>query len=224
MKSAPVPGLQNLESPDRQQAVPRARPDILAFGLSRLRTRGLASTSGDLVAWINYRWCLRRASQAGSGRLWGRIRIVNRGTITLGHRLRLDGRTVRLELVATGGGTISIGDSTYVNYGTNISATNSVTIGANCAIGQYAIIMDNDYHSVANHHAMGESAPIVIGDDVWLGARVIVLRGANIGNGCVIGANSVVKGTIPAYSLAAGSPARVIRSLTRTGEHEPRRP
>ena len=186
----------------------------LAFGLSRLQSRGFASTCGDFVVWLNYRWRLRRVSQIGSGRLWGRVRVVNKGKITLGHRLRLDGRTVRLELVATSGGTLSIGDGTYINYGTNISATRSVTIGADCAIGQYAIIMDNDYHSVADHHSMGEPKPIVIGDDVWLGARVIVLRGAEIGDGCVIGANSVVKGTIPPYSLAAGSPARVIRPLS----------
>ena len=52
---------------------------------------------------------------------------------------------------------------------------------------------------------------INIGSDVWLGARVIVLPGVKIGDGCVIGANSVVTKDIPPYHVAAGSPARVIR-------------
>lgn len=185
----------------------------LAIGASRLRARGFVSTTKDFMLWLNYRWRLRSVSASGSGRLWGRVRVENDGTINLGRKLRLDGRTVRLELVARYGGTLSIGDGTYINYGTNISATQSVRIGARCAIGQYSIIMDNDYHSTEDHHSMGESKPIVIGDEVWLGARVIVLRGARIGDGCIIGANSVVKGSIPPHSLAAGSPARVVRSL-----------
>jgi acetyltransferase-like isoleucine patch superfamily enzyme len=146
-------------------------------------------------------------------RLWGRARVINRGSMVIGDRVRLDGTTVRLELVCFEGAELTIGDGTYINYGTNISATKSVRIGRNCAIGQYSIIMDNDYHAVDDHHRMGEPRPVVIGDDAWLGARVIVLPGATIGDGAVIGANSLVKGNIPPFTLAAGSPARVIRPL-----------
>ena len=131
----------------------------------------------------------------------------------LGEKLRLEGTAVRIELVTQPGGRLRIGERTYVNYGTNISAAESVQIGSGCAIGQYCIIMDNDYHQLGNLELMPKSRPVVIGDKVWLGARVIVLPGSHIGDGAVVGANSVVKGCIPAGMIAAGVPARVIRPV-----------
>jgi maltose O-acetyltransferase len=133
--------------------------------------------------------------------------------MTIGDRVRIDGSTVRVELVTFGKGRLAIGEGTYINYGTNVSSTASVSIGRNCLIGQYCIIMDDDYHSITDHNKPGLRAPIVIEDDVWLGARVIVLRGSRIGRGAVIGANSVVSGEIPPYAVALGSPARVHRLL-----------
>jgi maltose O-acetyltransferase len=159
------------------------------------------------------KWRLRGATNVGVARLDGRVRIINHGTITIGDRVRLDGTTVRLELVCWSGGSLTIGDGTYINYGTNISATTRVEIGKNCAIGQYSIIMDNDYHNPEDHQAAGKSGPITIEDDVWIGARSIILRGAHIGRGAVIGANSLVNGNIPPHTLAVGSPARVVRQL-----------
>jgi maltose O-acetyltransferase len=188
-------------------------PGVVGQGLAELRRGGPRKTLQLAVPYLRARWRLRHATQLGAARLWGGVRLINSGTITIGNRCRLDGRTVRLELVAFPGGVLTIGDGTYINYGTNISATERVSIGSNCDIGQYSIIMDNDQHDIDDHSRMGQAAPVTIEDDVWLGARVIVLRGTTIGRGSVIGANSVVKGKIPPYSLAAGSPARVIRSL-----------
>jgi maltose O-acetyltransferase len=145
--------------------------------------------------------------------LKGKVTVRNEGTIKLGNGLRLEGEPVRIDLAALDGGELEIGDGTYINYGTSIAATRLVRIGRNCAIGQYSIIMDNDYHTPGNHWKMGKPEPVVIEDDVWLGARTIVLRGAHIGAGSVIGANSLVKGYIPPGVLAAGSPARVVRRL-----------
>lgn len=189
------------------------KPDLLAQGVNALRSRGPRSALEVTRDHLRARWAFRHATRVGTARLWGRAHVTNRGTMLIGDRARLDGRSVRLDLACSPGATLSIGEGTYINYGSNISATESVTIGNNCAIGQYAIIMDNDYHDLDDRWKMGEPAPIVIEDDVWLGARVIVLRGAHIGQGSVIGANSVVKGCIPPYSLAAGMPARIIRSL-----------
>ena len=56
------------------------------------------------------------------------------------------------------------------------------------------------------------TAPVRIGRGTWLGERVAVLRGADIGAHCIVGANSVVKGRIPDYSIAVGAPARVVGS------------
>lgn len=162
---------------------------------------------------LHARWALRKATKVGSVRLNGKARVVNRGTMTFGDRVRLEGETVRLEFVAWEGSNLSIGESTFINYGTNISTFASVKIGRDCNIGQYCIIMDSDYHSVEDHHQPDTPMPVVIEDDVWLGARTVVLRGSKIGRGSVIGANSVVTGEIPPFSVAAGSPARVVRRL-----------
>jgi acetyltransferase-like isoleucine patch superfamily enzyme len=116
-----------------------------------------------------------------------------------------------LELVCFEGAELLIGDGTYINYGTNISARASTVIGRNCNIGQYCIVMDSDFHSIDDHLRPDDPEPVRLGDDVWLGARVIVLKGAVIGDGATIGANSVVRGVIPAGAVAAGNPARVLR-------------
>lgn len=175
------------------------------------RTEGLHAAVSKASQVLRARWYLRD-TDAGTVRVRGRVKVQNHGSIRLGNKLRLDGTLVPIELVSFGGALV-IGDGTYINYGTNISSTCSVSIGKNCLIGQYAIVMDDDYHAVGDHSKPGRQAPVVIEDDVWIGARVVVLRGSHIGRGAVIGANSVVKGRIPPFTVAAGMPARVIREI-----------
>jgi maltose O-acetyltransferase len=146
-------------------------------------------------------------------RLRGRARVENNGRIEIGDRVLIDGRTVLVELVAHKGGTLSVGTSTYINYGVSISAHERVNIGRNCQIGNYTLIMDNDYHDMNDHLLPGQSLPIEIGDDVWLGARVTVLKGVRIGDGSVVGAGAVVTKDVPPRSFAAGVPAKVVRAL-----------
>jgi acetyltransferase-like isoleucine patch superfamily enzyme len=114
------------------------------------------------------------------------------------------------------GARLTIGDDCGFS-GTVIGAAQSVTIGARVMAGVNTMISDTDWHPVDPvRRAAGDpgtSAPVVIGADVWLGANVLVLKGARIGAGSSIAANSVVTGEIPAGVLAAGVPARVIRSL-----------
>jgi len=75
--------------------------------------------------------------------------------------------------------------------------------------------MDNDFHRLEpeRRNERPDSAPIILEDNVWLGARVIVLKGVTIGEGSVIGAGSVVTKDIPPRSLAVGMPAKVIKTL-----------
>lgn len=177
------------------------------------RAEGIGPTARNAVAVLKARWQLRRAEHDGTVRLVGNVLVINHARMRIGSHVRLDGSTVRIELVSFGGASLEIGDHTFINYGTNISATQSVRIGANCAIGQYCIVMDNDYHDVEALWEPGKAADVEIGDRVWLGARVIVLPGSRIGEGSVIGANSVVRGVIPPGVIAAGMPARVIRAV-----------
>lgn len=177
-----------------------------------LRRYGWRATLLNAARYLRARRMLRKVNDLGSARVIGRVKVRNHGTITIGDRTLFEGTIVPIELAAWGA-TLRIGQGCYINYGTNVSARAGVTIGDNVAIGQYSIIMDDDYHSASDHRRAGKRAPIVIESDSWLGARVIVLRGAHIGRGAVIGANSVVTGNIPPYAVAVGTPARVIRNV-----------
>lgn len=101
----------------------------------------------------------------------------------------------------------------YINAGTQIRCQEHIAIGNDCAIGRNVMIMDYDAHSIIypdeSHNRV--TAPIYIGDHVWIGANVIVLKGVHIGDGAIIGAGSVVTRDIPSHTIAVGSPARVIK-------------
>jgi len=155
---------------------------------------------------------LRKCTRVGRlPRVYGRPRIYNRGEIRIGDRLQLMSQTVPSELAAHPGGRIEIGDRVFINYGASISAHLLVRIGDRCQIGSYANFMDNDYHQVEDRSRPGDSAPIVLEPNVWLGVRVVVLKGVTIGENAVVGAGSVVTRDIPPNCLAAGVPARVVR-------------
>lgn len=201
-------------------SVPRATSGFAASATDFLRSQGLRASVDAFWQVCSAKWQLRKADSHNGARVLGRVWVRNQGGMHLGERLRFEGTAVRIELVTQPGGQLVIGERTYVNYGTNISAAESVRIGSRCAIGQYCIIMDNDYHDIHNLDIMPKSRPVVIGDRVWLGARVIVLPGSDIGTGSVIGANSVVRGTIPPGMIAAGVPARVIRPIAAQGEND----
>lgn len=101
--------------------------------------------------------------------------------------------------------------------GATLSSSLSIQIGDRVLIGSGCLISDSDAHPLhpqdrADASKIGR-APISIGNDCFLGARSIVLKGVRIGEGSVIGAGSVVVSDIPAGVIAAGNPAKVIRSL-----------
>ena len=108
---------------------------------------------------------------------------------------------------------ITIGDRVAIRPHVTITAAESVVIEDDVVLSAFVTVVDSD-------HTFGEkpnvlhnplaTAPIRIGQGTWVGERVSVLRGSNIGVRCLIGANSVVRGEIPDYSVAVGAPARVV--------------
>lgn len=122
----------------------------------------------------------------------------------------------RIEIAVLPGGELTIGDGVFINQGARVVAGVLVSIGDNVHIGDDAIILDSDFHSVDGSSPVG--APIHLEENVWIASRAIVLKGVTIGRGSVVGAGSVVTRSIPPHSFAAGAPARVIRSLSITGE------
>lgn len=108
---------------------------------------------------------------------------------------------------------IVVGAQTYINRFTMLDASEKIEIGANCMIGPYCYITDHDHGMQKDRPVRDQdlvSAPVRIGNDVWIGAGAVILKGVQIGEGAVIGAGSVITRDIPAFSKAAGVPARQI--------------
>ena len=116
---------------------------------------------------------------------------------------------------------ITIGDGCAIRENAHISAINSITIGNHLLTGTNVFITDNSHGQSTREH-MGmiptmrplfSKGPVVIGDNVWIGNNVCIMPGVTIGDGAIIGANSVVTHNVPAYAVAAGIPAKVIKQL-----------
>ena len=114
---------------------------------------------------------------------------------------------------------IKIGDNVGISSAT-IWASESITIGNNVNIGGDSILMDSDAHSLdyavrrtPEDCSKARTKPIVIGNDVLIGARTIILKGVTIGERSVIGGGSIVTKSIPSDCIAAGNPCKVIRML-----------
>lgn len=173
-------------------------------------------TFNNVVAVLRAKWYFRGGRQIGHKvRVWGKASINQPENMIIGDRVRIVSTIVPVEIYATSPGSLTVGENTFINYGVSIAALESVKIGRDCSIGTYVILMDNDFHGLEpdKRNEMPPSLPITIGDNVWLGARVIVLRGVSIGNDSVVAAGSVVTKDIPAGVIAAGVPAKVIREF-----------
>ena len=162
------------------------------------------------------RWYLRDADSVGSRvRLQGKPRVINRGRMLIGQRVRLDSTAATLELVTEADGVLDVEDHVFLNFGCNIAATKLIRIGAYSLLGPYCMLMDNSYHCVEPERRLErpESQPIILEPNVWLGARTIVLPGITIGEGSCVGAGSVVTKDVPRRTFVAGVPAQTVRSL-----------
>ncbi len=117
---------------------------------------------------------------------------------------------------------IRIGDNCTIRDFAHITAARSITIGDNLLTGTNVLISDNSHGDFSVEHLsmppqcrpVCSKGGVVIGNNVWLGDNVCVLSGVTIGNGVVVGANSVVTHDIPDFSLAAGCPAKVVKSIS----------
>jgi len=168
------------------------------------------------TALINAQLSIRgKARVPLSVRLAGRVRLRGDGDVEFGQGVTLAGDIVPLEFVSYKGARISIGDHTFINYGSSISAYKQVEIGRHCLLGHHTLIVDRNEHGVDQREMVPPPAQVIIEDHVWIGSRVVVLPGVLIGHHSVIGAGSVVTKDIPANCLAVGNPARVVRGFAR---------
>lgn len=161
------------------------------------------------------------------------IRMSPGSRVNIGKGVVLNARSDRNSLEARGpnlittvlpGASVAIGDDAGLTSVT-LSAATSIRIGARVLLGAGVLVTDSDHHVIEprpwqprRHLGPPPSDPrhaVTIEDDVFIGARAIVLKGVTVGRGSVIGAGSVVTRDIPPFSLAAGNPARIVRALQR---------
>jgi acetyltransferase-like isoleucine patch superfamily enzyme len=176
--------------------------------------RSPGRTWSKALHWLSARWQLRACDQVGPWtRVIGRVTVVNHGTMIVGERVQIFGHHARSVFTTFEHGRLIIGDRAFINYGVDIAATGLVSIGADCLIGTHVSIIDNAFHELAERHQTPSPKPVIIGNDVWIGNRAIILPGVTIGEGAVVGAGSVVTRDVPARAVVAGNPARVLRDL-----------
>jgi acetyltransferase-like isoleucine patch superfamily enzyme len=117
-----------------------------------------------------------------------------------------------------GAARVRIGAGTFLNQGVMVAAQTLVEIGAHCMLANGCFVSDashryDDPVRPVPWQGFTSKGPTRIGDNCWLGAHVVVTSGVSIGERCVVGAGSVVTADIPPFSVAAGAPARVLRSV-----------
>jgi acetyltransferase-like isoleucine patch superfamily enzyme len=183
-----------------------------------------------LRAWLKL--CYNRRRFARIARVDGEIDLRPRsdiaaetpGCIVIGKGCRILGK-----LESQGTGRIRIGDHTCIYDRSIIGSVNSIEIGSRVIISNHVHIYDNNNHPTDPalrsrmclegfdgdpwrwRHA--ENAPVVIGDDVWIGEYAAVMKGVTIGQGAVVAAHAVVTKPVPPYTIVAGNPARVVKEL-----------
>jgi len=128
-------------------------------------------------------------------------------------------------LTAPGSARIRIGSGTFLNIAVMVASLELVEIGDHCMFANGCFLTDSshrydDRERPVTWQGFTSKGPTRIGDNVWCGANVVVTSGVTVGERCVIGANSVVTTDIPPFSIAAGTPARVVREI-RYGEGAP---
>ncbi len=125
------------------------------------------------------------------------LEMSKEAVVQFGTRIQNRGN---LNLICVQKGKMRIGGHVYFNTGCCITCVDELVIGDYCKIGNNTIIVDHD-HNFKNEEGEFLPGKVVIGDRVWIGANVTVLRNTHIGDDCVIAAGSVVKGDVPPGTL-----------------------
>ena len=170
----------------------RKESRALAFGLSVIDPRAWSQLL-RIVHYYNYSHVRpRRLADIGPG-----VRMAPNVSLANGERIRI-------------GAFSHIGARCSIWAGDLVGR---VTLGRHVLLGPEVFITASNYQTEPGTPVMDQpkvERDVVVGDDVWLGARVMVVAGVEIGDGCIIGASSVVTRSLPAGSIAVGNPARVI--------------
>lgn len=168
-----------------------------ALGCGRLRARVLS---------------IRGARIGAKTSLGARCMVDRPGGVAIGERVLLEA-DVYLKLVSDAAA-LEIGNHTFIGRGVELDVMDNISIGSHTLIAPRCFITDHA-HGVAPGLRMDQqpclAGRVLIGSDVWLGAGTVVLPGVNIGDGAVVGANSVITRDVAPMTVVAGAPARFLR-------------
>lgn len=186
----------------------------------------------NLIAQINYvRNRLEQSAIIGSNFRHGlrtsiHLEDSTREQIQIGHYVTM----LEAEIHCYRKGKITIGNYNWFSLRSQLISCTGISIGSYCLFARDVYISDTNEHPVdpdirrkdliqfleggkAPDRYLADSSPVVIGNDVWVGERAIILKGVQVGNGAIISAGAVVVKDVPAYAIVAGNPARVVKRL-----------
>lgn len=161
-------------------------------------------------------WCLtlfrvKVRNVPNSTQFDGPVHVLGSGNVILGEYCRI-GRDVVFETQEAG--VIILGNHVRINQGTVLVAYEQISIGNDCLIGEYCSIRDANHGSGLGdliRKQLHDFSSITINNNCWIGRGCVILKGVNLGRGCIVGANSVVNRDVDEEAIAAGVPAKVIR-------------
>lgn len=111
------------------------------------------------------------------------------------------------------GKNIKVGKDVFVNSGCCFQDQGGVTLGDGCLVGHNVVFATLDHDKRPGRRGDMTAAPIVVGKDVWIGAHATILKGVTIGDGAIVAAGAVVTRDVPPNTIAAGVPARVVKTI-----------
>ena len=177
---------------------------------------------GSSLPWNRARihWELAQRSAFARWPLHGNVLdMLREGRLEIGEHVLFE---PNVWLTAQAPGRIRIGTGTFLNMGVQVAAMELVEIGAHCMFANGCFVSDADHRfddpdKPVPWQGFTTKGPTRVGDNVWCGANVVITSGVTVGERCVIGANSVVTRDLPPFSIAAGAPAKVLRTIEYPG-------
>lgn len=203
---------------DRYGAYRSAR--FLTFQSLRWVVRHRAWTPWYLIRYWRFFWLKLRYARRGN--------LITTGFVFLGRDVRIDvregharlilGRWVHLgdaNRLLVHEGTLRVGDKTVLGHDNTVTCYLDIDIGPKTLVADWVYICDFDHRTEDITMPIKDQgivkSPVRIAGDCWMGTKVTVLRGADVGTGAVLAAHSVVRGTVPDYAIVGGVPARVLK-------------
>ena len=163
-----------------------------------------------IVSYYRKKLRIKKLSYIGSR---FRLFISNKGSVSINGKVKIhDDVEIRAN-----GGMIVMGNGCSINPFSRIVALERVELGDRVVIARFVSILDHDHNpEIVNNKLDVDNfkvTPIVIGNNVWLGDKVTITKGVNIGDNVIIAANSVVTKDIPSNTICGGVPAKILKKL-----------